>query len=315
MKIVFLDAATVGDDVSVAPIASLGDYIAYPATREEEVAARAADAEVLITNKVRLGASNLGVARRLRLICVAATGYDNIDVSYAKSRGIAVCNVVGYSTESVVQVTFALALSLLTHLPAYNQYVSSRAYESGNLCNCISPYFHELAGKTWGIVGYGHIGARVGAVASAFGCRVLVANRSAKTGVTQCDLPTLLEQSDIVSLHVPLCEETRAMIGPGELRLMKEGAILINVARGAVVDEAAVADSVLSGHILYGCDVYSREPLRPDHPMARLYDCEGACLTPHMAWGSVEARERCILTIAENIRAFLSGETKNRVDR
>lgn len=315
MKIVFLDAATVGGDISIAPISSLGDYVAYPATSPEEVANRAVDADILITNKVRLGAENLGGAQHLRLICVAATGYDNVDISYAESRGIAVCNVVGYSTESVVQITFAMALSLLTHLPAYNKYVASKAYETGNLCNCIVPYFHELNGKTWGIIGYGHIGARVGAVASAFGCRVIAASRSAKTGVTQCDLPTLLRQSDIVSLHVPLNGGTRGMIGREELHLMKAGAILINVARGAVVDEAAVTDAVLAGHLLYGCDVYSREPLRPDHPIARLYDCDRACLTPHMAWGSVEARERCVLAIADNIRAFLNGEKKNRVDK
>lgn len=314
MRIVFLDAATMGDDISVAPVASIGEYTAYSATNPEEVAGRVADADVIITNKVRLGAENLGAAHHLRLICVAATGYDNIDVAYARTRGIAVCNVVGYSTESVVQVTFALALSLLNHLPSYNRYVTSRAYQNGNMCNHISPYFHELNGKTWGIIGYGHIGARVGAVASAFGCHVLVANRSLKSGVEQCDLKTLLQRSDIVSLHIPLCGETRRLLGRGELSLVKEGAILINAARGAVVDETAVAEAVLSGKLLYGCDVYSHEPLTPDHPIARLYDSAGACLTPHMAWGSVEARERCIEAIAENIRAFLSGGKKNRVD-
>ena len=320
MKIVFLDAGSMGDDVSMAPIAALGEYCSYAATAPEEVAARVAEADVIVTNKVRLtrenvaGAIRTAGAGKLRLICVAATGFDNIDIAYARSRGIGVCNVVGYSTESVAQVTFSLALALLTHLPIYTDFVDSGAYEKSNTCNLITPPFHELAGKTWGIVGYGHIGARVGAIASAFGCHVIAYSRSPKPGVDWRSLPELLRESDIVSLHVPLSAETRGLIGREEIALMKSGAVLINVARGAVTDESAIADAVLGGCLLYGCDVYSAEPLTPGHPITRLYGCPGACLTPHMAWGSVEARTRCVAAIAENIEAFLRGEGKNRVE-
>lgn len=314
MKIVFLDAATMGADISVAPIASLGVYSAYSATSPEEVEERIADADVVITNKVRLDAENLGSAHHLRLICVAATGYDNVEVAYARTRGIAVCNVEGYSTESVTQVTFSIALSLMTHIAAYTDFVDSGTYEKSKMCNMIAPAFHELAGKTWGIVGYGHIGARVGTIASAFGCHVMAYSRSPKSGIDCRSLPEVLRESDIVSLHVPLSDDTRGMIDREAVETMKSGAVLINVARGAVVDEAAVADAVLAGRILYGCDVYSAEPLTPGHPITRLYGCPGACLTPHMAWGSVEARARCIAAIAENIQAFLRGEKKNRVE-
>ncbi len=314
MKIVFLDVASMGDDISMAPFAVLGEFRPYAATAPGEVAARVEDADIIVTNKVRLTRENLAGAGELRLICVAATGFDNIDIAYARSRGIGVCNVVGYSTESVTQVTFSIALALLTHMPAYTGFVVSGAYEKSNMCNLITPAFHELAGKTWGIVGYGHIGARVGAVASVFGCHVMACSRSPKPGVDCRSLAELLRESDIVSLHVPLSEETRGLIGREELMTMKPGAVLINVARGAVVDEDAVADAVLDGRILYGCDVYSAEPLTAGHPITRLYGCHGACLTPHMAWGSVEARTRCVSVIAENIRAFLRGEVKNRVE-
>lgn len=314
MKIVFLDTDSMGNDISMAPIAVLGEYCSYAATMPGEVATRVKDADIVVTNKVRLTRENLAGAGKLRLICVAATGFDNIDIAYARSRGIGVCNVVGYSTESVTQVTFSLALTLLTHLPTYTDFVDSGAYEKSNMCNLITPPFHELAGKTWGVVGYGHIGARVGAVASAFGCRVMAYSRSPKPGVDCRSLPELLRESDIVSLHVPLSAETRGLIGREEIALMKSGALLINVARGAVVDETAIADAVLGGGLLYGCDVYSAEPLTPGHPITRLYGCPGACLTPHMAWGSVEARTRCVTVIAENIQAFLCGEEKNRVE-
>ena len=314
MKIVFLDAGSMGDDISMAPIAALGALCSYASTAPEEVAARVAEADVIVTNKVRLTRENLAGAEKLRLICVAATGFDNIDILYARSRGIGVCNVVGYSTESVTQVTFSIALSLLTHMPTYMDYVDSGAYEKSKMCNLITPAFHELAGKTWGIVGYGRIGARVGAVASAFGCHVMAYSRSPKPGVDCRSLPVLLRESDIVSLHVPLSDGTRGMIGREAVAAMKPGAALINVARGAVVDEEAVADAVLAGRILYGCDVYSAEPLTSGHPITRLYGCPGTCLTPHMAWGSVEARTRCVAVIAENIQAFLRGEEKNRVE-
>ena len=314
MNIVFLDAGTVGEDISLAPIADSGSLTVYQSTAPSEISARIRDAEIVVINKVKLNPENLAGASRLRLICVAATGYDNVDLAYCRSRGIGLSNVVGYSTESVVLVTFALALSLATRLPTYTDFVASGAYKKSKFCNLISPAFYDLAGKTWGIVGYGHIGARVAEVARAFGCRVLAYSRTPKEGVENRTLEDLLRESDFVSIHVPLTDETRGMIGAKELGLLKDGAVLLNLARGAVVDERAVAERVLDGKLLFGCDVYSQEPPSGTHPYTALYGLPGVCLTPHMAWGSFEARERCIAEIALNIGAFERGERRNRLD-
>ena len=314
MKIVFLDAATMGRDLSMKPIAERGDLISFDTTEPGEVIARISDAEIIITNKVRLTGACMAEAKHLRLVCVAATGYDHVDIAWCREHGIGVCNVVGYSTESVVQVTFGLALTLASQIPVYTEYVASGSYSNSNFGNLAFAPFHELAGKTWGIVGYGHIGARVGEVARAFGCRVLTYTRSPKPGVENVTLPTLCRQSDILSLHTPLTPSTRGLIGREELAWMKKGAILVNVARGAVVDEEAVVDATLAGAVRYGCDVYSSEPPRAEHPMTRLLGCPNACLTPHIAWGSVEARERCIAEIAENISSFFRDVRRNRVE-
>ena len=314
MNIVFLDAGTVGEDISLAPIADSGSLTVYQSTAPSEIPSRIRDAEVVVINKVKLNSEYLAGASRLRLICVAATGYDNVDLAYCRSRGIGLANVVGYSTESVVLVTFALCLNLATRLPTYTDFVSSGAYTKSNFCNLISPTFYDLEGKTWGIVGYGHIGARVAEVARAFGCRVLAYSRTPKEGVENRTLEDLLRESDFVSLHVPLTDETRGLIGAKELGLMKDGAVLLNLARGAVVDEKAVAERVLDGKLLFGCDVYSQEPPSEIHPYTALYGHPSVCLTPHMAWGSFEARERCIAEIALNIQAFERGERRNRLD-
>lgn len=314
MNIVFLDAGTVGEDISLAPIADSGALTVYQSTAPSEIPSRIRDAEVVVINKVKLNSEYLAGASHLRLICVAATGYDNVDLAYCRSRGIGLANVVGYSTESVVLVTFALALNLATRLPTYTDFVASGEYTKSKFCNLISPTFYDLAGKTWGIVGYGHIGARVAEVARAFGCRVLAYSRTPKEGVENRTLEDLLRESDFVSLHVPLTDETRGLIGTKELGLMKDGAVLLNLARGAVVDEKAVAERVLDGKLLFGCDVYSQEPPSEIHPYAALYGHPGVCLTPHMAWGSFEARERCIAEIALNIQAYERGERRNRLD-
>lgn len=313
MKIVFLDAATMGSDLSNAPIAKQGSLVSYDMTAPQDVKSRIQDAEIVITNKVPLTGECMSEAKKLRLVCAAATGYDPIDIAWCRENGVGVCNVVGYSTESVVQSTFALALTLTNRMSVYAEYVASGAYSESNFGNLAFAPFHELAGKTWGIVGYGEIGSRVAEVARAFGCRVLTYTRTPKEGVENVTLDALCRQSDILSLHTPLTTETERLIGRKEIRLMKHGAILINVARGAVVDEETVAEATLAGLILYGCDVYSAEPPKVGHPMKRLFGCPNACMTPHIAWGSVEARERCITEIAENIAAFLSGARRNRI--
>ncbi len=315
MKIVVLDAATLGTDLSLAPLAALGDVIIYENTAPDEIEERIADCDVIVQNKIRLGQAAFAAARQLKLVCEMATGYDNIDIAAARMYGVAVCNVPGYSTASVVQVTVAMALSLFTHLPEYRAHVADGVYSAGQVANQLTPVYHELAGKTWGIIGYGAIGRGVAAVAKALGCQIMVC-RAHPTSEDHCvDLDTLCQASDIISLHTPLTDSTRGMIDRRLLSLMKPHTILINVARGAVTDEAAVAEALLAGRLgALGIDVYSEEPFRVGHPFFPLRNDARVCMTPHMAWGSFEARTRCLNAVVENIRAFYRGEKKNRVD-
>lgn len=314
MKIVVLDAATLGADLDLSPLKTLGEVIAYPATETAEIAERIADADVIVANKAKLGAENLSGARRLALIAEAATGYDNIDLAYCRARGVAVANVAGYSTDSVAQVTVATALYLYTHLRAYTAYVDSGAYSESRCFNRLEPVYHETTGKIWGIVGYGTIGARVAETARALGCHVIAYTRSPKNGVECLTLDEVCRSADIISVHTPLTAQTRALIGRRELALMKEGCVLVNEARGAVLDEAAVVEAVLQNRIAFGCDVYATEPFGVAHPYHAILGRENVCLTPHMAWGAREARERCLSEIVENIRAFSAGVRRNRVD-
>ena len=312
---VILDAATLGEGVTFDALAERASLTTYSLTAPDEVTSRIRDAEVVILNKVRLNESNLADAAALRLICVAATGYDNIDVEYCRSRGIAVCNVLGYSTDSVAQLTVAMVLELMLHLPEMSGFVRSGAYTESGVANRLSPVFHELAGKTWGIVGAGNIGKKVARIADAFGCRVIVNRRKTDPDYPTVDLDTLCRESDIISVHTPLNAETRGLISHERLAMMKPSAILVNVARGAVIDEAALADAVRDGRLGgIGVDVYSTEPMPADHPLYAVRELPNVCLTPHMAWGAVEARQRCINEMAENIRAFFAGEIRCRVD-
>lgn len=315
MNIVVLDAATLGEDLDLTPLTSRHTCTVYQNSTPEEVKERIAPAEVIVINKIRLNRENLPAAGSLKLICIAATGYDNIDVAYCRENGIAVCNVKGYSTDSVAQLTVAMALMLWNRLPEYTEAVNNGRYTASGCANMLTPIYREISGKTWGIVGLGNIGKKVAEVARALGCRVVTYQRTPVDGYDYVRLEELLRTSDIVSLHTPLTGETRGMIGKAELQRMKRGAILINVARGAVTDEEAVADAVLSGHLGgVGVDVYSREPFPEDHPMSRLCDHKNVCLTPHIAWSAVEARERCLAEIVENIADFLDGGRRNRVD-
>ena len=311
---VILDAKTLGDDLCFDAIASQCEITLYPTTEPSDVEERIRQAEVVIINKIRLNAENLKNAENLRLICVAATGYDNIDTEYCRRHGIAVCNVKGYSTHSVAQLTVSMVLSLMIHLPEFTSFVSSGAYSASGVANRLTPVFHELYGKTWGILGAGNIGGQVARVAEAFGCRVIVCRRRTDPLYPTVDLDTLCRESDILSVHTPLNDETRGCIDRRRIALMKDGVILVNVARGAVTDEQAVADAVLSGKIGgFGCDVYTTEPFGEHHPFQALLDHPSVCLTPHMAWGAAQARQRCMDEIGENIRSFLQGEQRSRV--
>ncbi len=315
MKISVLDAATLGSDMDLSVFSAFGEVSVYPTTSPEEMEEHIANAEVLILNKVRCNEETLKTGKALRLICVAATGYDNIDVAYCRRRGIAVCNVVGYSTASVAQITVSMALSLVNHLSEYDAYTKSGAYAGGKDANRVTPVYHELAGKTWGILGGGNIGKQVARVAQALGCRVLVTRQKQDEEYQTVSFETLCKESDVLSIHVPLTDKTRHMVDGAHLALMKKDAVLINVARGAVTDEEAVATAVLSGKIgAFGCDVYDGEPMRKGHPFEALLSLPNVILTPHMAWGAYEARKRCMEEMAANVAAFLRGERRFRVD-
>ncbi len=315
MKIVVLDAATLGPGIDLAPLYRAGDVTIYDLTTPENLAERIADAEVIVVNKWKLNRENLKGASCLKLICVAATGYDNIDRDYCREQGIGVCNVPAYSTESVAQLTLTVALSLAAHLKEYRDYVSSGAYSRSGVANLLTPVWQELSGKTWGIIGGGNIGRRVAKLAEAFGCRVLMNRRKEDAEFETTDLQTLCRESDIISVHVPLTEQTRGMIGREEVALMKKNVIFINVARGAVCDESALTEAVEEGRIgALGVDVFSIEPFPADHPYNRISNLPNVCLTPHIAWGAAESRNRCVRIMAENIQAFQAGRAENRVE-
>lgn len=317
MKIKVLDALTLGEDVSAELFRELGELEVYPLTQADELPLRISDADVLVLNKVRLGASELAYAKNLKLICVTATGFDNIDLEYCRENGIGVTNVAGYSTHSVAQVTVATVLSLACHLSVYDRFVKDGSYSRGSSHNRLSPAFGELYGKTWGIVGLGNIGSKTAEIASAFGCRVIGTRSSGKAHpiAEVVDIDRLCRESDIITLHLPLNDASRHLISRDRLSMMKSNVILVNAARGAVVDEAAVADAVLDGRIAgFGCDVFSREPMAADHPYARLLDRDNVLLTPHMAWGAYEARVRCLEEVKLNIESYLRGERRSRVE-
>lgn len=313
MKIVILDKATLGDDIDLSPITALGETFAYPGTRPEQVAERIADTDAVVVNKIKLNESNLR-GSRVKLICVAATGYDNIDLAYCKAHGIALCNVPGYSTHSVAQLTVAMALSLATHLTAYREFVHSGAYTASGIANRLEPVFHELPSMHWGVVGGGGIGTRVAEIAAAMGCQVTVCRRRQEGPFPLADIDTLCKTCDIISLHLPLTPETRNLISRERIAAMKPGAILINTARGAVTDEQALADALVSGHLGgLGIDVYTQEPFEESHPFYAIRHLPDLLLTPHMAWGSAEARARCVATIAQNITHFFAGSPQNQI--
>ena len=315
LTVVVLDASTLGNDLDLSPLQALGEVKVYQTSTPQEIAVRIADADILMQNKARLTADLLSNAKKLKVICEAATGFDNIDVAYCRQHGIAVTNVPGYSTQCVAQITFTLALSLITHLPQYTGFVQSGEYTESGVANRLSTAFCELYGKTWGIVGYGNIGKQVGRIAEAFGCNVIVHKRTPEEGVKCVDIDTLCREADIISLHTPLNDGTRGLIGKAQLDMMKKNAILVNVARGAVTDEEAVADALLSGKLAgFGCDVYSAEPFPAGHPIDRIKDLPNVCLTPHIAWGGYETRVRLLDEMIKNAQAFFRGEKRNRVD-
>ena len=314
MKLTFLDAATLGADIDLSLFKKFGELKVYNSTTEEEFTDHVSDSDVIIFNKVKVGRHNLPACPSVKLVCVTAPGFDNIDTVYCRENGIAVCNVVGYSTQNVAQLTLAMVLSLYCKLTEYNRSVTDGTYSNGTSANILTPVYHEIYGKTWGIVGYGNIGAQVGKVAKAMGCRVIVYKRTPIDGEECVDIDTLCRESDIISVHTPLNDGTRGLISRERIAAMKKDVILVNVARGAVVDEEALAEAVANGKIGgIGVDVYSKEPFPHDHPYTSVAGRDNVVFTPHMAWGSYEARVRCCEEVSLNIEAYLKGEKRNRI--
>ena len=315
MKIVVLDAATLGGDLDLSPLEQLGTVVAYPGTPVNEIPERIADADVVISNKLKLNRDNLSDAENLKLICVCATGFDCIDVEYCREKGVGLCNVPGYSTESVSQLTLTMALALIGHLGEYRRHVHTGAYTHGGVANCLTPVWHEIAGKTWGVIGGGNIGQRVAGLAEAFGCKVLMCRRKEDPRYETVDVDTLCANADIISVHTPLNEETRGLVGEKQIALMKKDAIFINVARGLVTDEEALTRAIEEDRLGgLGVDVFSVEPFGVDHPYTRILDRDNVILTPHTAWGASETRNRCLRIVADNIQVWKNGGRQNRVD-
>lgn len=316
MNIVLLDSDTLGPGVDLSPLEASGKLTIYNASTYEQAAQRLENAHIALATKTYFDAPTLQNAKNLRLICVFATGYDRVDLAYCKQHGIGVCNIPGYSTHSVAQHTVAMALALCEKLFDYQNYVASGAYCQSGAANRLSPLFYELYGKKWGIVGLGAIGRQVAKVARAFGMEVVAHSRTPKDDIPLVPLEELLQSCDVISLHTPLNEQTRHLIGKKQLALLKPGAILLNTARGAVCDEAAVAQALLAGQdFFFGCDVFSQEPYPADHPFAAIQALPNVLLTPHMAWGALEARQRCVDETQKNIEAFLAGQHRNRVEQ
>lgn len=304
MKIVFLDAATMGD-VSLAPVSRLGDLVCYQNSTREEALDRVSDADVIIVNKIKVDKDLIDSAPSLRLICEAATGVNNIDLDYAAGKGIPVRNAVGYSTDSVVQTTFMVILSLVGKCRYFDDYVKSGEYSRSGLFTDVSRMFHELSGKSLGIIGLGNIGTRVARIGEAFGMKVSYFSTSGTSHSSEfpsIPLDDLMRGSDVISIHAPYNERTAGLVGGRELSMMKPTSFIVNMGRGGIVDEAALAEAIDEGRIAgAGVDVYTSEPLPADNPLMKVRSRDRLILTPHIAWASIEARERLVAMIAENI--------------
>lgn len=315
MKITLLDNDTLGAGLDFSVLKKFGEVRVCGNTEPCDVEKNIGDSDIVLINKIKLGEDNLKNNNTLKLICIFATGFDNVDVEYCKKKGIAVCNVVGYSTDSVAQLTVLMALKLTERLDEFTEFVTSGGYTKSGLQNYLEPVYHEVSGKTWGIIGFGNIGGKVAKIAEALGCRVIVNKRKPIRQFPRVSVEEICRKADIISIHTPLTEETRGMINAEKINLMKKNAILINVARGAVTDERAVANALKEGRIGgFGCDVYSAEPFPEEHPFNEIMHMKNVCLTPHMAWGAYEARVRCLDEIVLNIESFLKKEKRNRVD-
>lgn len=303
MKIVVLDGLTLGD-VRWEKFKKFGEIIIYDNTEYKEIIERIKDADIVITNKVIIDRNVIDNAKKLKFIQVAATGTNNVDIKYAESKGIIVKNVVGYSTESVAQLTFALVLGLICKIKYFDNYTRTK-YPNGKIFTHIQDWF-EIKGKRWGIIGLGNIGKRVALLAESFGAEVVYYSTSGKNfnnNFKRLELDELLKTSKIISIHAPLNDNTKNLLNYDKLKLIQEGSILINVGRGGIINEKDLVKILNEKNIFVGLDVYEKEPLDKDNPILKFND--KTLLTPHIAWTSKEALERLINEIYDNINEFL----------
>ena len=309
MKIVFLDRKNIGEDIDITKFEKFGEVITYDFSTPDEVPERVEDADIIILNKVRIDEPAIGNAKKLKLVCVTATGTNNLDKVYLDKRGIAWRNVAGYSTEAVAQHTFAMLFYLFEHLSYYDEYVKSEKYVGDRLFTHFNMHFNELSGKTYGIIGLGNIGKRVADIAKCFGCNVIYYSTSGKNHCDEykeVDFDTLLSTSDIISIHAPLTAETEGLINADALKRMKHTAILVNVGRGPIVVEKDLADALNKNCIAgAGLDVLSVEPMDANNPLKNIKDSNKLLITPHIAWAAVEARTRLLDIIFGQIEEFL----------
>ncbi len=317
MKIVVLEASAIGKDVSWDELKQYGELVLYDTTRDEEIGARIRSADIVVPNKCLLREENMKQAAGLRLICEAATGYNNIDLAYCKKRGITVTNVRAYSTEAVAQHTFAMLFQVLEKLNYYASCVESGEYSAGDSFTVMGPVFHELASMQMGIIGLGNIGRRVAEIATAFGMKAVYYSSSGneyEVPYPAVDFDTLLAESDIVSCHAPLNEKTKGLMNRKAFQKMKSSGIFLNLGRGPIVVEEDLAAAINSGEIQAAAlDVFSVEPMSADSPLLKVHNRDRLFLTPHIAWASVEARQRLVADVSESIRCYLEGKPRSVV--
>ena len=317
MKISILERDSLGIDVDMSEIDKLGEVTVYPATAVENAVEHIGDADIIIANKLPLNAETLKGAVNLKFVAQTATGTNNVDFAYTNSKGIKVANVPSYSTDSVAQHTFALLLYLVEKMRFFDDYVKNGTYSRSNCFSCLDMIYPEIAGKTWGIIGMGAIGQKVAQIATVFGCKVICYSASGRTydmPYEQVDFDTLLAKSDILSVHAPLNEYTKGLMNYDAFCKMKSSAYFINVGRGPIVVEEDLARALEEDQIrAAGLDVLCVEPMPLDNPLLKFKDSSKIIITPHVAWATSEARQRCVDVVTENIKAFLRGEEKNVV--
>lgn len=310
MKLVFLDVKTIGEDIDLSGFDAFGEVVKYGFSTVEEVPERVKDADIVITNKLLINEQTIGTAEKLKLVCVTATGTNNLDKEYLAKRGIEWRNVAGYSTETVAQHTFALLFYLVEKLRYYDDYVKSEAYVGDQCFTHFAEHFNQISGKTWGIIGLGAIGRRVADIAKAFGANVIYYSASGaapQEGYKQVDFETLLSKSDILSVHAPLNAYTEGVMNKEAFAKMKSTAIFLNLGRGAIVDEQALCEALMEDKIAAaGLDVLAKEPMSPENPLIKIKDSKRLFITPHIAWASVEARTNLMNIILGQIKEWAS---------